>query len=362
MKKCLSVALCLLLALSVCLPALAVNEDVEGELVIYTSMYKEVLPMMDAALKEEFPNLTPGNGDSFFFQGGSNDLITKIYGEMGDDRTGKLGADIIMVAEPSFALELKDCGYLQPFVLQDAENRLRFPYDKEGYWYPVRVCNMVLAYNPEADSFWAAQGVNVPKTLKDFAFDPTLKGYISMGDPMKSGTSYAAVISLTDKYGEEYLDKLAANEVKRQSGTAAIQALQGEGGVYGTAALMILEESILNYAQMEAGEGRTVTSVKVLYPEDGVVLIPSPVMIVSESRSANFNTEAAEAVAEWLLGEDGQRLIVKANMHSVLKGMDPPENSVSTDELMQKDLGVDWEKAYRQREEIKKNWSEKVTQ
>ena len=53
MKKMLSLLLCLLLSLSVCAPAFAVNEDVEGELVIYTSMYKEIVDMMDEALKAE---------------------------------------------------------------------------------------------------------------------------------------------------------------------------------------------------------------------------------------------------------------------------------------------------------------------
>ena len=363
MKKSIAVLLCLLLALSVCLPALAVNEDVEGELLIYTSMYKEVLPMINEALQAEFPNLKPGSDSGFFFQGGSNDLISKIYGEMGDDKKGTLGADMIMVAEPSFALELKDYGYLQPYELEDAENKLRFPYDKDGYWYPVRVCNMVLATNPEAADYWAKLGVNVPASYKDFAYDPTLKGCISMGDPMKSGTSYAAIISLMDKYGEEYLDKLAANSVERASGSAAIAKLQGEGGVYATAALMILEESILNYVGKEADEGRQVTNLKICYPEDGVILIPSPVMIVAENRSPNCNIEAAEAVAKWFLSPEGQRLILKANMHGVLKDLDEyPEGSVSTDELVQKDLGVDWEKAYHEREQIKKLWSEKVTQ
>ena len=50
-------------------------------------------------------------------------------------------------------------------------------------------------------------------------------------------------------------------------------------------------------------------------------------------------------------------------MHGVLKELaETPEHSVSTDELVAKDLGVDWEKAYKEREEIKKLWSEKVTQ
>ena len=73
-------AMLVLLAVLFCLSsaALAVNEDVEGELVIYSSAYPEVLDMLDEALKKEFPNLTPGVNGSFFFYSGSGKLeITK---------------------------------------------------------------------------------------------------------------------------------------------------------------------------------------------------------------------------------------------------------------------------------------------
>ena len=359
MKKLLALALALIMALGVCSTALAVNEDVEGELVIYTSMYPFVIDMMDKAIQAEFPNLTPGVDGSFFFYAGTSKLITKIYGEMGDKRDQPLDCDMFMVAEPAFSLELKDYGYLHSFQIENADSLLRFPYDPEGYWYPVRVCNMVLACNPEMEAQWAAKGVNVPKTFKDFAYDPSLKGYISMSDPLTSGTAYAAVCSLLDKYGEEYFDKLNANKVMRESGSTAIAKLQsGE-----CAAIMILEESVLKYIDDEAQNGNDVANIKVIYPEDGVILIPSTVMIVAEEFSKNVNTEAAEAVARWLLTEDAQKLIMQGYMHSVLKGGDAsPKSSISTDDLIARDLGVDWEKAYRNREEINNLWTEKVTQ
>ena len=59
MKKLLCAFLSLLMLLSLSSAAFAVNEDVEGELVIYTSMYKEIVAMMDEALKAE-----PANGAS----------------------------------------------------------------------------------------------------------------------------------------------------------------------------------------------------------------------------------------------------------------------------------------------------------
>ncbi len=359
MRKILALTLVVMMMLSVSVTAFAVNEDVEGELVIYSSMYPAVLDMMDQAIKAEFPNLTPGNEGSFFFYSGTSKLITKIYGEMGEKRDQALGCDMFMVAEPAFSLEMKDYGYLHSFEVKDAESRLRFPYDKEGYWYPLRVCNMVLAYNPEKVDEWKEKGITIPRTFKDFAYDPALKGYISMSDPLTSGTAYAAVCSLLDKYGEEYFDKLGANGVMRESGSTAIAKLQsGE-----CAAIMILEESILKYLYDEKEKGNTVTNLEVIYPEDGVILIPSTVMIVDEAYSKNVNVEAAEAVAQYFLTDEGQQLILKGFMHSVLADMkDVPYLSIDTNELIKKDIGVDWEKAYRNREEINNLWSVKVTQ
>ena len=357
MKKLLAAVLALMMLLGMTTGALAVNEDVEGELVIYSSMYQNVIAMMDEALKAEFPNLVPGNDGSFFFYGGTSSLITKIYGEM---ETGTLGCDMFMVAEPAFSLELKEAGYLEPIEIENPDQILRFPYDEEGYWYPVRVCNMVLAYNPEKVDEWAAKGVTIPKTFKDFATDPALKGLISMGNPLTSGTTYAAVASLTqdDHYGKEFLEGLAANEVMIESGSTALTKLQtGE-----CAAIMILEESVLKVLEEAELAGAPITNLACIYPEDGVVLIPSTVMTVAESHSKNVNIEACEAVEKWLLSEEGQQLILKGYMHSVFAGMkDIPYASVDTDSLIEKDLGVDWENAFRNREAINTAWTEIVT-
>ena len=357
MKKVLALLLSMMLVLAAVPAAFAVNEDVEGELTIYSSMYQFVIDMMDEALKKEFPNLVPGNNGSFFFYGGTSSLITKIYGEM---ETGTLGCDMMLVAEPAFSLELKDAGYLQPIAIDNPAQLLRFPYDEEGYWYPVRVCNMVLAYNPEMVDEWAAKGVTIPKTFKDFAFDTNLKGLISMGNPLTSGTTYAAVASLIqdNHYGKDFLKGLAANEVMIESGSTALTKLQtGE-----CAAIMILEESVLKVLKEADDAGAPITNLACIYPDDGVVLIPSTVMTVAEDHSKNVNIEACEAVEKWLLSEEAQKLILHGYMHSVFAGMtEIPYKSISTEELIKKDLGVDWETAFRNREANNTAWTEIVT-
>ena len=343
MKKILSLVLCIAMLLCIAPAALAVNEDVEGTVLIYTSMYQFVIDMMDEAIKAEFPNLTPGNDGSFFFYGGTGSLQTKLAGEM---ETGTLGCDMMLVAEPAYSLELKEGGWLHQYDT-DAKEDLRFDYDEEGYWYPVRVCNMVLAYNPELKT-----KDELPKTFKDFAYDTSLKGRISMGNPLTSGTTMAAVASLSDTYGYEYFTALGQNDVMIESGSTALAKLQtGECDV-----IMILEESVLK-ERKENG-----SKIECIYPEDGVILIPSTVMTVAEDRSANMNIEACEAITDFLLSDKGQEFMVAGYMHSVEKGFaQVPYDSVDTDGLIEKDMGVDWVRCYTQRDEIRTKFQEAVT-
>ena len=343
MKKLLPLILALALIVGIVPTASAVNEDVSGTLMIYTSMYQFVIDMMDEAIKAEFPNLVPGNEGSFFFYGGTGSLQTKIAGEM---ETGTLGCDMMLVAEPAYSLELKEGGWLHQYETDAAAN-LRFPYDEEGYWYPVRVCNMVLAYNPDLKT-----PDQLPKTFEAFAKDPSLKGKISMGNPLTSGTTMAAVAALSDKYGYEYFEGLGANNVMIESGSTALAKLQtGECDV-----IMILEESVLKDRKEKGSQ------LACIYPEDGVILIPSTVMTVAEEKSANMNIEACEAITDWLLSEEGQKFMTEGYMHSVLAGFETvPYDSVATDGLIEKDMGVDWVRSYTQREEIRTQFQEKVT-
>ena len=208
--------------------------------------------------------------------------------------------------------------------------------------------DMVLAYNPELNKY-----EDVPHSFKDFAEDPNMKGYISMSNPLTSGTAMAAITALSDKYGYEYFDKLGENQVMVESGSTALAKLQtGE-----CKEIMILEESVLKVRKEEQSK------LEVIYPDDGVVLIPSTIMTVAEEKSANANIEACEAVADWLFSDAGQRFIVSGYMHSTLKDFpDIPYDSMDTAMLIGRDMGVDWERAYHQRDQIIHEWNTRVTQ
>ena len=149
---------------------------------------------------------------------------------------------------------------------------LALDYDKEGYWYPVSLLNMVLAYNPDK-----YKKEDLALTFEDFAKREDLAGKISIPDPLKSGTALAAVSALADKYGEEYFQNLAKLKVVVESGSVAVTKLEtGEA-----AEIMILEESILKKREEEN------STLEVIYPEDGIISIPSTIMTVKEDMSAN---------------------------------------------------------------------------
>lgn len=337
MKKLLATLLTLALLLGGS-SALASNTEVSGKVIIYTSMYQDICDMMSEALKAEFPNC-----EIEFFQGGTGTLQTKIAGEM---ESGKLGCDMLMVAEPAYSLELKEGGWLHPY-LTEARNNMRFDFDEEGYWYCVRVCSMGLAYNPD---MYAKE--EIPTSYEAFAYDTEAAGMISMSNPLTSGTAMATIVGLLDKYGEEYFDALGKQNVMIESGSSALAKLEtGECKV-----IMILEESVLKKREEEG------STLEWFIPDDGNVLVPSTVMTVDPAKSANNNAAACEAITDWLLSEEGQSYIVKGWMHSVLTDYPTePYDGASTVDLKGKDIPVDWEKCYKERDTIRTMFQEKVT-
>lgn len=338
MRKYLSIFLALVLGLSILPTAFAANEDVHGDVMIYTSMYPMVIDSMKAALKEQFPNLNVE-----FFYGGTGKIQDKVTGEMS---TGTLGCDMMLVADPSYAIELQEGGWLHSFEV-DNTDRFNNEYDADGYWYPVRISNMVLAYNPELK-----KAEELPKSFKEFADRKDLVGKISMSNPLTSGTSLVAVSALVDKYGYEYFDALGQNKVMIESGSTAVSKLEsGECDV-----IMILEESILQRRKEDNSK------IAVIYPEDGNIIVPSPIMIIDESKSLNVNTEACEAISKWLLSEEGQKIVVEGYMHSVLKDFPlTPYDSMPTNEVMSNTMPVNWVKTYKNREELRNEFQERVT-
>ena len=139
---------------------------------------------------------------------------------------------------------------------------------------------------------------------------------------------------------------MKANGLKVEDGNSAIQnkLLTGE-----YLAVMILEENILK--MMDKGE-----PVKVVYPEDGTVIIPSPVAVFKSSQ----NQEASKAILDWFLSKQGQQVIVKGWMHSVRDDVEAPKGAPALKTFVDKSFKIDWLKLSKNTEPIKEAFRARV--
>jgi iron(III) transport system substrate-binding protein len=334
--------ICLIIILIMGMPCIFAggsgDKEPTGKVIIYTSMYEDVITALKTDLDRKFPRCTIE-----FVYGGSGELQARVAAEM---KSNRLGCDMLLVAEPAYSLELKEKGILHSYKSKEASS-LAFDYDSDGFWYPVRISNMVLAFNPEKNA-----RNTLPGSFRDFAYNAGVRGAISMSNPLVSGTALAAITALREKYGHEYFEALGRQGLKIDSGSVALQKL--ESGEYKLA--MILEELVLKKRQQENSK------LEVIYPSDGAIMIPSTIMIVNNKWSANRNTQAAETISDWFLSLEGQNAMVDAWMHSVRNDFPRlPHDAMGTTEIRANSMPVLWEDCYRQRVAIQTDFEENVT-
>jgi len=307
------------------------SQGPKGTVMIYTSIYPDIIEMVKPALKKQFPDL-----EIQWFQAGTEKVMAKVAGEI---EAKKLQADLLMVADPSYYLTLKEQNLLLKY---DSPNRkdVKLNKDNEGYWTGVRISNMIIAYNTQKVS-----EADAPKSFKEL-LDPKWNGRVAMPSPLLSGTAYVTAGVLSDKYGWEYFEKLKANGLKVEEGNSAIQNKLLRGEYY---AVLILEENILKMAAK--GE-----PVKVVYPADGTIVIPSPIAIFNTSK----NQDAAKAVLDWWLSKEGQEVVVKGWMHSVRDDVQPPQGAPALKTFAEKAGSIDWLKLSKENEKIKEAFRSRV--
>ena len=113
----------------------------------------------------------------------------------------------------------------------------------------------------------------------------------------------ATIVGLLDKFGEDYFVALGNQKVMIESGSSAL-------------------------AKLETGEC-------------------SVVMILEAVSYTHLDVYKRQAITDWLLSEEGQSYIVKGWMHSVLTDCPTePYDGKPTQELMDTNIEVDWEKCY----------------
>ncbi|MBI3018443.1 MAG: ABC transporter substrate-binding protein [Deltaproteobacteria bacterium] len=287
------------LVLSLLLFIPACSKKSKKELWIYTSMYKDMIEMMKEDVQREFPDVTLQ-----WFASGSEKVAAKINAEL---EAKNLQADILMTSDPFFYIELKNKGLLTPYESPNSKNVPPALKDSEHYFATQRVPVVVMAYNRND-----LKPHELPKTFKELT-EEKWKGKVVMGSPLESGTTFTAVAALNAKYGWDFFKKLRANHVVAAGGNSTVrEKLESKEFSVG----IILLENILQ-AQSQA------SPLEPIYPEDGVIMVPSPVAIFKRTK----DLELAKRMIDFLFSERGQRWMIKANMYSANPMLPPPDNA-----------------------------------
>ena len=245
------------------------------ELWIYTSIYKEFAAPLEAAFEKKYPDI-----DAQIFQAGSEKIQAKVEAEI---LAGKIQADIILTSDPFWTVDLDKRGLA--FV-----RRGHKAVETNYFSLMVMTANKSLPQDKR------------PSALSDLT-KPAFKGLVQTGSPLESGTVFATVAYLSRKYGWDYFKQLRANDIASSGGNSTvIQKVESGEKKVGVALL----ENVL--AAQKRG-----SPLDVIYPSDGAIPIPSAQVILKGAA----HKEAAAKFAEFVLSDEGQKILVGGFMYPV---------------------------------------------
>jgi len=310
-------------------------EEITGKIDFYTSIPKPIAVELVEMFNKKYPNIKVN-----LIRQGTTKILAKLYAEIEAD---KIICDVIWVADPSGIIDLKNKGLLMKYTPSVAD---KIPFrDPDGYWWAGRIIIPVIAYNTELVKTLPKRWTDLidPNYRKNLP-DPwkTGEGWCAIPNPLYSGSAVANVYALSKKYGWDFFKKLRANGViVLKSNTVVLNNIVNKECPIGVT---------LDYmVRKAAGEG---VSVKYLFPEEGIVIIPSPIAIMKDTPYP----EAAKIFVEYMLSEEVQKKLAELGVIPGRSDIAPPEGVPSLDKVPK--LNIDWDELARELETVRSTFEE----
>jgi len=272
---------------------------------IYASIYKEVIAEFDEALKSEYPDIS-----IFWYQSGSENVAARVNAELS---AGTSQAQIIMTSDPFWYLELKQNGHLLPYFSPLADRLPSHYRDPEGAFVINRLPVGIIAFDKSVISKEVA-----PKSWKDLT-QSNWKNRITMPSPLESGTATTFLVQLVRRMGWDYFKGLKSNGLLAAGGNSAvIQRIENKEIPLG----IVLLENALQAKKRGA-------PIEVVYPAEGVILVPSPIAILSGPQV----TSNTKKVYDFFLTDKAQEIFVKYHVYSPIRTELFPEGAKTFAEI-----------------------------
>ncbi|MCK9526268.1 MAG: ABC transporter substrate-binding protein [Limnochordia bacterium] len=281
---------------------------------LYSSMQEDQLLAIKKGFEAAYPDITM----EYYFAG-TGRVMTKIATEA---QAGTVGADVIWVGDPADYISFKEIGILQQYSSPEAYAIDKAYIDPEGYYTGARLMNMGIAYNT---MFVTAE--EAPKTWNEL-LEPRWNDQVVMTDPGTSGTSkfWLNAIVSNDKYGIDFIQALKDNRMYIESGSSATHNQVAAGAYHIGVCLDYMTANLIALG----------SPVEFVFPEDTVAIF-SPIGLVKDSS----NNENGKLLYDFILSQEGQKILVNENLISVRNDVD--QGNVDVDAIAKKALVLDLE-------------------
>jgi len=292
-----------------------------GTITLYTSVPTAIIE----ELKQEFEAENPGVYLQIYRKGTSA-VVEKINEEIA---AGQIQADIIWVADFTVGEDLKEKGVLLPYTPPESTEIPDILKDETGYYYAGRLLIMVVAYN--TDTVTA-----IPTGYEDL-LDKRHHGRIGHATPEASGAIlyFMGTLLQDADFGEEFFIALAENSPQIQTNPQTTQRIAD-----GELDMGITIDNTVRKLLME-NPGAPIDYV---YPEAGVVMVPSPIAIFKDSQ----NIEAAKVFVRYILSKEGQTVLRDLGGYVPVRlDVSPPERITSITQLRVIPSDKNWIKEHK---------------
>lgn len=290
------------------------KEAVTGKITVYTSEPQDLVTDM----LEDFVGKNPGVTYELF-RSGTGSVISKIDTEL---ETGSTDADIIWFADIGYMNQLDKEGLLRHYTPKGAEKiDPSFNYNDGMAWEVRQIFNIIAVNTLKCD-------VEV-KDWNDLT-KPELSGRFAMANPNYSGGSFTTLVGLTgtEGLGWELYEGMKQNDMKFEQSNGNLQTKVASGEY---AAVSVVDFMARN----AANEG---SPVECIWPESGAVMVPTPIAILSTVKEEN--KAACDALMDYMLGEEAQKLFVEQGYIPVDPGVGVPESAPQVADIKTVELDI----------------------
>ena len=302
----------------------------EGKVVWYTSLAIPSSTAIAHAFRTKYAGV-----DVEVHRTGSQRVLQRVMQEAG---AGIKNADVIHTSDAGHFVLFKDKGMLMKYIPKGAEIFPAGFKDKDGFYFGMRATLSVISYNPKS-----VAEKDAPKTWKDL-LNPKWKGKMVSAHPGYSGIIMTHVLALVNLYGWEYFRELAKN------GLHVVQSANDPAGVVASGERPVGANGAEYFYYKTQKQGNPI---KIIYPNEGIPLVVSPVAIAKDAPHPN----AAKLFSEYIFAKESQQLL--ADREGLYTGH--PEVTYPADKPKLKDLkllSVDADELEKKNAEIKKRFVE----